>query len=136
MNYEELVEYRNANNPYCRNQGIVLEEVRQGYGRATVTLTADDLNPAHVPHGGIYFVLADNACAGAASSYGYAVVTINVSFNFLNGAKPGDHLTAEAREVQHGRKICVYETEVKNQDGLLLCKGTYTMYQLLNKPLS
>lgn len=135
MDYQKLADYRNSNNPYSSRQGITVEEIHLGYARAVKTVTADDLNPAHVPHGGVYFVLADTACAAAASSHGYAIVTLSTNFHFLNSSNIGDFLTAEASEVQQGQTINVYEVRVSNQNGTLLSKGTFTMYRLPQKAL-
>ena len=130
MDYQKLAEYRNANNPYSGRQGIFVEEIRLGYARAAKTVGPEDLNPAKVPHGGVYFVLADTACAAAAFSHGNAIVTVNCDFSFLGRASLGDHLTAEATEVQRGQVFGVYDVKVTNQDGTLLSKGSFTMYQL------
>lgn len=133
MDYQKLVEYRNANNPYSGRQGITVEEIRFGYARAVKTVGTDDLNPAKVPHGGVYFVLADTASAAAAYSRSVPIVTVNCSFNFLGSATVGDCLTAEATEVQRGKTFGVYDVIVKNQNDSLLGKGTFTMYQLPQK---
>lgn len=126
MDCEQLRAYRNSKNPYANRLGVYVEELRPGYARAVKTVTAEDLNPAGVPHGGVYFSLADTACGSATAAYETVCVTINSSFSFLKSAKPGDRLTAEAREIQSGRSICVLETRITGEAGELLAMGTFT----------
>nr|WP_325201005.1 PaaI family thioesterase [uncultured Oscillibacter sp.] len=133
MDYEELRAFRNNNNPFSSRLGIYVEELRPGYARAVKTVTAEDLNPVRVPHGGVYFSLADTACGSAMVAYGTMAVTINCSFSFLKSAQVGDKLTAEARELQSGRSICVLEARVTGEGGTLFAAGTFT-FRRLDKP--
>ena len=109
-----------------------MEELRPGYARAVKTVTGEDLNPLGIPHGGIYFSLADTACGSAVAAYGTMAVTVNSSFNFLASAKEGDRLTAEARELRGGR-ICVLEVRVTGEHGELFAAGTFTFRRLDRK---
>ena len=131
MDFQKLVEFRNTHNPYAKKEGIVVEEIRLGYARVTKTVLPDDINPAGLAHGGIYFALADTA-AGAAS-HGYFAVTVNANYNYLRSAKPGDTLIAEGTECKTGKSICVYDVRVTNQDGALIGTGSFTYYLLDRK---
>ena len=134
MDYEQLRTYRNDKNPYGKRLGIYVEELRPGYARAVKTLTEEDLNPVQVPHGGVYFSLADTACGSAMVAYGTMAVTINASFSFLKSARAGDRLTAEARELQSGKSVCVLEARVTGDGGELFAVGTFT-FRRLDKPI-
>lgn len=129
-NYEQLRVYRNANNPYGKRLGIYVEELRPGYARAVKTVTEEDMNPAEIPHGGVYFSLADTACGSAMAAYGTVCVTVNCSLSFLKSAALGDLLTAEAREIHGSRTICVLEARVTRGQGELLAAGTFTFRRL------
>ena len=133
MDFEKLAAYRNAHNPFARKLGIHLEEIRQGYARAVKTVEPEETNPVGVPHGGVYFTMADVVCGAASSSRGYVTVTVNALYNFLRSAKVGDRLIAEGREIKHGRTVNVYEARITDQDGALLGTGTFTFYQLDQK---
>lgn len=133
MDFQKVADYRNARNLFGRRLGIFIEEVRLGYARAVKTVEADDVNPIEVAHGGIYFTMADAACAAAISSHGYAAVTLNAGCNFLRSARVGEQLTAEATEVSGGNTICVYETRITGSDGTLYSSGTFTFYKLSQK---
>ena len=128
MDYQKMAEYRNSHNPYVQRQGVVVEELGQGYAKVTKTVTTEDTNPLGVPHGGVYFTLADTACGSAASSYGFMAVTVNANYSYFRSAMPGDRLTAEARELKGGKTISVFEARVTDQKGTLLGSGTFTFY--------
>ena len=130
MDYQKMVDVRNERNLFTKKLGIVLEELGPGYARVTKTVEAEDANPIGVPHGGLYFTMADNACASAMASHGYAAVTLNAPSQFFRSARVGDHLIAEAQEIKYGKTVCVYEARVTRQDGTLLGGGTFTFFQL------
>lgn len=134
MDYEKIRAYRNRHNPFAQRLGICLEELRPGYARVTKRIDQEDLNPLEVPHGGVYFSMADHACGSAMACTGYMAVTVNASYNFHRSAKLGDVLTAEGREVKAGKTLYVLEARVTDQNGALLGTGTFTFYRL-NKPL-
>ena len=133
MNYHQMADYRNSHNPYVQRQGIFVEEIGPGYARVTKTVVPEDANPLGVPHGGVYFTMADTACGSAMASYGYKAVTMNAGYNFFRSANVGDRLTAEAREVKHGQTVCVFEVRITEQSGTLLGTGTFTFYSLSEK---
>ncbi len=131
MNFQKMLEFRNANNPAVTRLGIFVRELSPGYARVTKTVEAEDMNPLGVPHGGIYFSMADTACGSAvAATYGRMAVTMSANYNFFRSGALGDTLTAEAREVKAGKTICVYEARITDQDGALLGSGTFTFYLL------
>lgn len=133
MDYQKLKDTRNTQNPFSNRLGIWVEEIQEGYARVTKSVGPDDLNPVEVPHGGVYFSMADTACGSAMASHGYYAVTVNASYNFLRSGKPGDVLTAEAREVKPGRTLSVFDVQISNQDGVLLGTGTFTFFRLDKK---
>ena len=133
MNYHKMADYRNSHNPYVHRQGIFVEEIGPGFARVTKTVVPEDANPLGVPHGGVYFTMADTACGSAMASHGYKAVTMNASYNFFRSANVGDCLTAEAREVKHGKTVCVFEVRITDQNGALLGTGTFTFYSLSEK---
>ena len=133
MDYEQIRAFRNEKNIFGKRLGIYVEEPGPGYARAVKTVTEEDLNPLRVPHGGVYFTLADTACGSAMAAYGTMAVTVNCSFSFLKSAKAGDKLTAEARELSGGRSICVLEARVTGEAGELFAVGTFTFRRLDKK---
>ena len=134
MNLKKLVEFRNRSNPFCQRLGIRVEEIQQGYARSVMTVSPEDTNPLGIPHGGVYFSLADTTCGSAAASHGFKAVTMDASYHFLRSAAVGDTLIAEARELKAGRTVCVYELRITGPQGTLLGYGTFSFY-LTGEPL-
>ena len=130
MDLKKLAEVRNAHNPYASLLGIRVEEIGSGTARVTLHLEDKHLNPVGVPHGGVYFSMADTACGSAMASHGYYAVTVNADYSFLRSGQPGDTLTAVASEVKGGRTLCVYDVRITDQNGGLLGTGTFTFYKL------
>ncbi|WP_295578802.1 PaaI family thioesterase [uncultured Oscillibacter sp.] len=130
MDYEKLIAFRNSKNTFCRRLGIRVTEI--GPGRAVVvkTMGPEDLNPLNLPHGGVYFSMADTACGSAVVSHGHAAVTVDAGYHFLRSAKSGDTVTATAREVKAGKTLSVCDVELRDQDGVLLGTGTFTFFIL------
>jgi len=133
MEYKELTHTRNSQNPFGKRLGIQVEEIGPGYARVTKAIGPEDLNPVGVPHGGVYFSVADTAAGSAMASHGCYAVTVNCSYNFLRSAKIGDLLTAEAREVKPGRTLAVFDVHITNQEDILVGTGTFTLYNLGKK---
>ena len=133
MDLQKIMEFRNRSNPYALRMGIRVSEIGASWAKTEMTVTPEDLNPVAVPHGGVYFSLADIACGCAVATQGYAAVTLNCSFSFLRSAKVGDVVTAEAAEVKSGRTVCVFDARVTDQDGKLLATGTFTFYKTEKK---
>ena len=77
---------------------LMLEEVREGYARVSMTLRADMLNGHRTAHGGMIFALADSAFAYACNSRNELTVAQQASILFLAPAHEGDILVAEAWE--------------------------------------
>ena len=78
------------------------------------------VNGHDVCHGGFIFCVADSAFAFACNCYDEVTVAASASIDYLAAARLGDELVATAREVQRGRRIGVYEVEIRNQDEQLI----------------
>ena len=133
MDYKKLIAYRNTQNPFAQQLGIVVEEIGPGYARAVKTVTEKDLNPTARAHGGLYFTMADVAAGSASAASGWMAVTLNANYNYMRSAVMGDTLTAEAREIKTGRTVCVFDIRITDQNGTLLGTGTFTFYRLDQK---
>lgn len=88
----------------------------------------------HAVHGGCIFSLADTIGGSAAISYGNSIVTMSGNFHYLSPAAGIDKLYAIAREIKHGKKISVYDVEIRDDKGKLIAKGTFSYYDL-GKPV-
>lgn len=124
-----LQELLNTNDRFAAINGIQLTEVKEGYARAEMTVTADHLNAGGVCQGGALFTLADLAMAAVMNSHGLLTFGIGSSISFLRSAKVGDQLVAEATETLNHHKIPYCEVKIKNQHGDLICAITGTAYR-------
>jgi len=97
--------------------GVDIEEAREGYARIRMTLRADMLNGHGIAHGGMIFALADSAFAYACNSRNLKTVAAQASIVFLDAAREGEVLVAEAREQATTGRSGVYSVSVRTQDG-------------------
>ena len=133
MDLKELAKSRNAKNVFCNRLGIQIRDIAPGRAVVVKTVGPEDVNPLGIPHGGVYFSMADTACGPAMATHGYAAVTMDANYHFLKSAAVGDTLRAGSFGVRSGRTIGVYDVRITNQDGTLLGTGTFTFYQLDQK---
>lgn len=91
--------------------GAVIEDAREGFARCTMEIQPRHCNALGIPMGGVIFTLADFAFAVASNQHGKSVVTQASQITFLTSAK-GKYLTAEAKAVREGSKICFYQITV------------------------
>ncbi len=97
--------------------GIEIEEAREGYARIRMALTADMLNGHGIAHGGMVFALADTAFAYACNSRNLRTVAAQASITFLDQAREGEVLIAEAQEQALVGRSGVYNVSVRSADG-------------------
>jgi acyl-CoA thioesterase len=97
--------------------GIEIEEAQEGYARVRMTLRPDMLNGHGIAHGGLVFALADTAFAYACNSRNLRTVAAQASITFLDAAREGEVLVAEAREVALVGRSGVCNVSVRSADG-------------------
>jgi acyl-CoA thioesterase len=104
--------------------GLELVEAREGYSRVRMTLGADMLNGHRTAHGGMIFALADSAFAYACNSRNLRTVAAQASIVFLEPAREGETLIAEAREQALAGRSGVYHVSVTSEDGRAIAEFT------------
>ena len=100
-----LKEFLSRNDRFALGSGCVLEEIGDGYAKASLVVTKEHLNAGGVCQGGAYFTLADIALAAVMNSHEGITFGIENNIMFLHSAKAGDTLIAEATEVYNHHKI-------------------------------
>ena len=100
--------------------GMQVQQVRPGYARLTMRVTADMVNGQKVCHGGLIFSLADSSFGFACNSHNQHALTASCSIDVLAPAALGDELTAEATETAHAGRTRIYDVRVTNQEGTLI----------------
>ncbi|MBN2462147.1 MAG: PaaI family thioesterase [Dehalococcoidia bacterium] len=108
-----------------------LVELSEGYAKVSAKLKPEYLNFNNLVFGGIVMAVADQAFAYGTNS----VITPNVAsqFNihFVASADVKDELIAECRVVRAGRRVCISEMTVTNQNGKLIARATGTTIPLV-----
>ena len=104
--------------------GVGIEEAREGYARIRMVLTPAMLNGHGIAHGGMVFALADTAFAYACNSRNVRSVAAQASIVFLDAAKAGETLVAEAEEVTLVGRSGVCNVSVRTADGRAIAEFT------------
>jgi acyl-CoA thioesterase len=119
------------NEPIASFLDMRLVNLSEGYSKVEMTLNHNHINFNGLIFGGIIMALADEAFAYATNS----VITPNVAsqFNihFVSGAKEGDELTAECKVIKSGKRVCISDITVLNQDNKLIARATGTTIPLV-----
>lgn len=111
-----------AEDTASRALGITIDGVGPGRATARMTVTAGMLNGHAIGHGGYVFLLADTAFAFACNTYGEVTVAAGADVEFLEPARPGDELTAEAVERTRRGRSGLYDVTVRRADGTVLAE--------------
>ena len=124
-----LKDFLGKNDRFAANSGCVLEEIGDGYARATLIVTKEHLNAGGVCQGGAFFTLADLAIAAVMNSRGQLTFGVENNIVYVKSAKEGDTLTAEAHEVVNHHKLPYVDVRITNQQGELCCIVTGIGYR-------
>ncbi|MDF2987063.1 MAG: thioesterase superfamily protein [Eubacterium sp.] len=108
--------------------GIELIKVESGFAICRLEISEKHLNGLDVVQGGAIYTLADFAFAAATNSNGLATVGINSSIAYYKAPK-GKVITAEAKVISDGNKICGCDVNVFDEDSSLVAKFTGTGYR-------
>lgn len=106
--------------------GVEIIEIKEGYSKIKMKLRKEMINGFGIIHGGIAFSLGDSAFAFACNSRNVLSVALDTSINFTRPTRPGDELTAEAKEIHNGKSTGLYIITITNQHDhqVALFKGT------------
>jgi acyl-CoA thioesterase len=104
--------------------GLEIEEAREGYARVRMTVRAEMLNGHGTAHGGLIFALADSAFAYACNGRNLRSVAAQASIVYLEPAREGDVLVAEAEERALVGRSGVYQVAVRTTDGRAIAEFT------------
>jgi len=108
-----------------------LVELADSYAKVAMKLKPEYLNFNDMIFGGIIMCLADQAFAYATNSIITPNVASQFNIHFVAGANTDDELFAECRVVKTGKRVCISEMTVMNQEGKLIAKATGTTIPLI-----
>ena len=123
-----LKDYLNEGDRFAANCGARLVEVKEGYTRAEMSVTAEHLNAGDVCQGGAVFTLADLVFAALVNQRENLTFAISSTIYYHVSSKEGDVLTAIGRFASDPYKIPVVEVEVHKQDGVRVATFTGQAY--------
>lgn len=127
---KEIMDYRNQNNKFCGYLGIHTTEMETGFAKGEMPVNEHFENAVGSVHGGCIFSLADTIGGSAAASYGNKMTTISSDFHYLTAAMNTRKLFATAKEIKHGKTICVIDVEVFDDKEKRIAKGTFSYFNL------
>ena len=99
---------------------LKVEDAGAGWARCSMIVGADMLNGLGTAHGGMVFALADTAFAYACNSRNVRTFAQHASISYLSPGKPGERLTAMAREDAAEGRTGVYTVTVTGEDGRIV----------------
>ncbi len=92
--------------------GMQLEEIRAGYTRISMSVTADMTNGQAMCHGGLIFTLADSSFGFACNSRNQRAVAQTCTITYLHPAQLGERLVATAQERATAGRSALYDVQV------------------------
>lgn len=125
IDYEAKKAFLNENDTFAKANGIRLEVLREGYAEAVLEANENSFNGLRTIQGGAIFTVADFAFAGGANSWGEKCIAMSASIAFVRPGT-GKVLRAIAKAVNKGRRSCLFDVEVFDEQKKLVAKVSFT----------
>lgn len=106
---------------FAQHVGISLITVEPGYASAKMEIRDFHMNGVNRVQGGAIFTLADYAFAAASNTKGHMTLGVNTSISYFKSPR-GSFITAEAKELSSGSKICGFNVDVFDEDKELIAR--------------
>ena len=103
-----------------------LLELSHGYSKVAMKLKPEYRNFNGLVFGGIIMSVTDQAFAYASNSIVIPNVASQFNIHFIAAAGVDDELIAECHVIKSGKRVCISEMRVTNQEGKLIAKATGT----------
>lgn len=136
MNYKNLIQMRDQENPFSVFLGIKTTKIEEGYAEVELKLRPEYLNPTKGIHGGCLYTLGDVASGAAAASFGTKAVTVSGEYHYLAAAKNTEKVKACAKCIKRGKTLVFFDVELTDDQNNLVGKGTFVYYRLLKEIIS
>ena len=117
--------------PIASYLDLRLLEISSGYAKASIKMKPQYINFVSKVFGGIIMSVTDQAMAYATNSLFSPNVATQFNTHFIAAAAADDGLTAECRVIKSGKRFCVSQITVVNQDGKLVASATGTTIPLV-----
>lgn len=107
--------------PFSRLMGVEVTEATKEKVTGTLLVRSDLCTTGHILHGGAIMAFAD-ALGGIAAFLNLpdgagSTITIESKTNFVSAAKEGTTVTGECVPISIGRRLSVWQTTIRREDG-------------------
>lgn len=108
-----------------------LLDIQDGSMQVEYVVREDMSNPMRVLHGGIAATILDDVVGTMVFALGreFAYTSVNLNCDFLNAAKTGEVVTANAKVIRAGKNIIHVEGVITNAVGLIIAKCSSNLLQ-------
>ncbi|MEZ0539111.1 PaaI family thioesterase [Fibrella arboris] len=105
--------------------------VDEGHTTARYVVRDDMVNPMQILHGGAASAILDDLCGLTVFAMGreYGYTSVNLTVDFLNAARLGETIVAEATVIRAGRNIIHVEGRISSAEGKLIAKCSTNLVQ-------
>lgn len=116
------------NDRFATENGMVIDEIGDGYAKCSLLLADRHRNALGAVMGGASFTLADFAFAVASNWQKVGMVSLSSNIAYLGAAK-GERLIAEAVCVKEGRSTSYFRIDVQDELGNPVAAVTTTGFR-------
>jgi uncharacterized protein (TIGR00369 family) len=120
--------------PLAKTLGVTIDEGTKNRVAGKLPVRADICTAGHIVHGGAIMAFAD--CLGAVGAYltlpegASGTTTVESKTNFLGAGPLGAVLVGEATPVKIGKRLSVWQTRIRTEDGTDVALVTQTQLVL------
>jgi uncharacterized protein (TIGR00369 family) len=120
--------------PFGRWLNGALSKVEEDSLTAEFIVRKEMCNPGGILQGGVATAMMDDLIGMTVFASGSQIFysTVNLSVDFLFGAKPDEKLTVKSKIVRIGKKIAHAEGEIRNEAGQIVAKCTTNLVATSN----
>lgn len=111
--------------------GIEFTHIAKDKLVATMPVNENTIQPFGILHGGASVVLSESLCSMGGwfllESDNQAAVGLEINANHIRSVQKGGKVTGTARPINIGRKIHVWECEIRDEQDKLVCISRCTL---------
>lgn len=134
---EQLRVLRNSQGGFSSSLGITFDTLSLGCATASMDLGDPRFTNASgtTVHGGVVFTLADVTAGCATWSSGFYGATAGADIHYIAPVLKAKRLVATAKALQFGKRMYVFNVEVRDETQRLIAQGTFSFMTLSRRIL-
>lgn len=120
-----------SHSPVGRWLNGTLLDIREGSMKVEFIVREDMSNPMGILHGGMAATILDEVVGTMVFALGreFAFVSVNLNCDYLNAARIGEAIFADAKVIRAGKNIVHAEGVITNANGIIIAKCTSNLLQ-------